>query len=332
MEIPTIVNVIISLFFIYLILSLIASEIQEEIATFRQWRAKHLKKAIANLLDVEFTDKLYHHALIKTFAQTNKKPRPRKDIAGPVYIPSKMFSYALLDILQLDFQDLNTIDNLENKTNIPQEWPEELKDILACFAKRAKIQTNEIQTEIQDLHQQIAVWFDESMDRASGAYKRNAKGVSFLIGLLVAVIANADTIYLMERLYKEEILRSTVTQISEQILTKNSDSVIKCLNNAKNQQSKENCLNPLNDNIATALSQISSPPIGWNLANPLKQLQAQQSISDVEKWQLRGIIKIIFGWLLTAVAISMGAPFWFEMLNKFVNVRNAGKKPHSRTE
>jgi len=36
---------------------------------------------------------------------------------------------------------------------------------------------------------------------------------------------------------------------------------------------------------------------------------------------------MIFGWLLTMVAVAMGAPFWFDLLNKVMNVRNAGKKP-----
>ncbi len=31
------------------------------------------------------------------------------------------------------------------------------------------------------------------------------------------------------------------------------------------------------------------------------------------------------GWILTAVAISMGAPFWFDMLNKVVAVRSSVK-------
>jgi hypothetical protein len=35
----------------------------------------------------------------------------------------------------------------------------------------------------------------------------------------------------------------------------------------------------------------------------------------------------LLGWMLTILAISLGAPFWFDMLNKLVNVRSAGKSP-----
>ena len=35
----------------------------------------------------------------------------------------------------------------------------------------------------------------------------------------------------------------------------------------------------------------------------------------------------IAGWILTAIAASLGAPFWFDTLNKFMNVRAAGTSP-----
>ncbi|MGH7962279.1 MAG: hypothetical protein ACRERD_10730 [Candidatus Binatia bacterium] len=35
----------------------------------------------------------------------------------------------------------------------------------------------------------------------------------------------------------------------------------------------------------------------------------------------------IVGWLITGVAVSIGAPFWFDLLNKLVDFRGAGKRP-----
>jgi hypothetical protein len=37
--------------------------------------------------------------------------------------------------------------------------------------------------------------------------------------------------------------------------------------------------------------------------------------------------QVVLGWLLTVLALSLGAPFWFDLLNKFMNVRFAGKSP-----
>jgi len=38
------------------------------------------------------------------------------------------------------------------------------------------------------------------------------------------------------------------------------------------------------------------------------------------------------GWLLTALAISLGAPFWFDLLNKFIVVRSTVKPKEKSPE
>ena len=41
----------------------------------------------------------------------------------------------------------------------------------------------------------------------------------------------------------------------------------------------------------------------------------------------RRIPLVLAGWVLTALALSMGAPFWFDALNKLNIVRSAGRRP-----
>jgi len=38
------------------------------------------------------------------------------------------------------------------------------------------------------------------------------------------------------------------------------------------------------------------------------------------------------GWLLTALALSLGAPFWFDLFNKLVNMRHGMGKPEVKAE
>jgi hypothetical protein len=38
----------------------------------------------------------------------------------------------------------------------------------------------------------------------------------------------------------------------------------------------------------------------------------------------------VFGWLLTVIAVSMGAPFWFDTLKLFMAVRSSGKNPDEK--
>jgi hypothetical protein len=44
--------------------------------------------------------------------------------------------------------------------------------------------------------------------------------------------------------------------------------------------------------------------------------------TDPEQFGLKAI-----GWLITALAVCLGAPFWFDLLNKLVDIRGAGRKP-----
>ena len=59
-------------------------------------------------------------------------------------------------------------------------------------------------------------------------------------------------------------------------------------------------------------------PIGWNRA-----------VWPGWDWFL---ILHVFGIVLVAVAASFGAPFWFDLLNRLVNLRAAGKPPSPAAE
>jgi hypothetical protein len=79
-------------------------------------------------------------------------------------------------------------------------------------------------------------------------------------------------------------------------------------------------------------------PLGWDTSNfpaSIKEQLAKQvnPLLPNNKWpSVLGIIKLFFGWLLSAAAIAMGAPFWFDLLGKFINVRNAGQVPESTSK
>ncbi|MEI6380393.1 MAG: hypothetical protein WCO81_05850 [Cyanobacteriota bacterium ELA615] len=62
-SLPIILEVVIGLSFLYLILSLLASEIQESFTAFLQWRAKHLKKSIYRMLGGKLNSRELENAL-----------------------------------------------------------------------------------------------------------------------------------------------------------------------------------------------------------------------------------------------------------------------------
>lgn len=91
-------------------------------------------------------------------------------------------------------------------------------------------------------------------------------------------------------------------------------------------------------------------PIGWSpTVPPLSWKQGKDERFTVLKefalserqilrsYEVRGratcwqILKWIVGILTTALALSWGAPFWFEALSKLVNIRRSGLKPAAKT-
>jgi hypothetical protein len=381
MNLPLVFDIAIGLIFIYLILSLLTSEIQELIATLLQWRAEHLKKAIDILLTGEvehssthqrFVDDLYNSPPLRTLNQEAKGRIARSfrkishavgdfyrsitgvqnvfgnQRSGPSYIPSEAFAAALLQKLDLELlsqkvseltvqkfnkdklelvrqilQDLRSslgddsllaselqalessladivenfvrgritftaaidqtaeqlkqfVDNTEsslsdnhhcqeiirrrlpylrqaialrrmeptisevlaivldksNQQNLsPQiarivariheknpEIPEQLQRNLIALARQAQLKAEGLQAGMQQLEQEVGMWFDRSMERSSGVYKRNSKGIAIVIGFLVAVSSNADTFHIVNRLSKDSILRSSISNAADQLV------------------------------------------------------------------------------------------------------------------
>lgn len=388
MNLPVVFDIALGLVFIYLTLSLIASEIQELISTLLQWRAKHLKQSIELLMAggsqtgseeiekaVELVKELYGDPIINTLNQQakdgiekgfrdvtktiNSKVSKEKQSA-PSYIPSETFAITLLETLKIPqlinhvknpstqtnlhmilstykelktgindknsdsyqriqaiYGDIEQNQNFQNLVNsLPDYVPDKLINSLSVIADRSRIKINDIKEEVNQFKKEVETWFDRSMDRASGVYKRNAKGVAILIGISIAILTNTDTFHLLNRLSRDSAIRSAITQSASQRVDFLNDS------NARMEIQK--------------LLGDASVPIGWQNINqqldlePLNTSQGNTANAVLRKiWK---VIAMLCGWVVSGLAIAMGAPFWFDILNKVVNVRNAGPKPESYTK
>ncbi|MEH1933689.1 MAG: hypothetical protein V7L14_08145 [Nostoc sp.] len=387
MNLPVVVDITIGLVFIYLIFSVLASEIQELIATCLQWRAKHLKNSIELLLaggsETEESDitkaknlvqKLYHDPLINTLNQQakDKVERQFREItksidkkglgekqSGPSYLPSETFAITLLDTLKIPqlinhvkhpsdefktnlhmilgfYKELKTGINDQNSESyktiqtiygdidqkfidfvnkeLPNDVPDNLIKSLAVIAQRSRIKIGDLIEEMNQFKNEVETWFDRSMERASGVYKRNAKGVAIIIGISIAILTNTDTFHLVKRLSQDSVIRSTITQ-----------SAIKGSDYIKDPETRREI---------EKLLENASIPIGWqNINQQFELLDTKDSNSRnvllIRSWQ---VFKLICGWIVSGLAIAMGAPFWFDILNKVINVRNAGPKPVAYTK
>jgi hypothetical protein len=72
-------------------------------------------------------------------------------------------------------------------------------------------------------------------------------------------------------------------------------------------------------------------PIGWDTGDdPQRKWPGWHWKRDGGWWDQ--IYWHGLGWLLTALAISLGAPFWFDVLNKFIVVRSTVKPKEKSPE
>jgi len=139
---------------------------------------------------------------------------------------------------------------------------------------------------------ELADWFDQGMVRISGWYKRKAKLFIIIIAVVLTVGTNASTIRIASELSTNDELRTAIAE--------------KAVDAAKSKT--------LEELEKTNLDALKSFPIGWT----------KEGFNNLN-WS-----QAIIGWLITVAAISLGAPFWFDLLGKVANLRGAGNKPAPR--
>ncbi|HEY9603400.1 MAG TPA: hypothetical protein V6C85_17420, partial [Allocoleopsis sp.] len=193
--------------------------------------------------------------------------------------------------------------------------PESVEQNLFLLAQQAQIKSDGLKEELNQFRREVENWFDKSMERAEGVYKRNAKLVAILIGSLVAVSVNADTVHIVSRLTQDQILRSTLVKAADESIT-NTGLTSDCFTTNKNDEQCSDALKRF-DRVTKTLSL----PIGWGPENRTRQWQEASNLGFL------GFLRLFLGWFVSGIALSMGANFWYETLSKFINVRNTGRIP-----
>ena len=268
-----IIDVGLGLIFFYVVLSLVASAVQEWIASLLALRSKNLLSGVKNLIGDVYAMKVYEHPLVKNLSKKNKLPS---------YIAPETLSAVLLEVIARESNDKSyvTLTAKEARAmvgNINEEHP--LKDILGALIDDGEKAANV-------LKDRLTSWFDEGMSRVAGWYKRQAKLIIFVIAATVTLATNASSIHMAEELWRNDALR---TQIAAQAQVASQAGEVSGLN-------------------AGNVTSLETFPIGWN-SFPTGTLD----------W-----LKTILGWLITTAAVSLGAPFWFDLLGKVANLRGSG--------
>lgn len=303
MDLTTWLDVAIGLTLIYLGVSLFVTIINEYIAQKLNMRGRDLYDDLQQLIDdPNVKQALLHYPALKPFF--NDQPQET-----PSYIDTKVLSQLLIGSLSNTATTCNSIKQI--KETIDQLPDSALKMQLQSIARTVGDKTEDMVTAVSD-------WMDRSLTMMGGTYKRNLQIISFCIGLALTVLFNINTITLTETIYRDKELRSAVTayavQLSEQTPR---ESLEKCIKQPELEECKY--LNGLKDALRGRNDSLGKLPIGWNNVS----LSFEGTAIDIFLASLQHIA----GWLLTALAISLGAPFWFDLLNKAVSVRHGMRKP-----
>lgn len=280
-------EVALGLLFIYLLLSLVCSALNEMLAGWLSMRAKNLEQGIRNILDdpegSALARELYQHPLVKALGKDRGARKPS-------YLPARVFSTALLDVLEISSKEEGPKRFAQMRQAVERLQSEELKKSLGTLLDEAEGNLLEFRGKLEG-------WFDDAMDRVSGWYKRKVQLVLLALAAVLTIGLNADTLEIGGALLRDDAARAALVAGAERFAADRGED-----GTAEPVEELER----LSQEI-----QRSRMPLGWT------------------GWPegFGGWLGKIAGLVLTVFAVSLGAPFWFDLLNKISSLRASGNKP-----
>lgn len=359
----TVLDVFISLVFIYLLYSLFAMTIIEFITTFFGSRSKNLQTGIDRLLADDEQSSNWNHTFLNLFYSfsTNKLTQffyqhPSIKYLGhkgintkPSYISASRFSSTLVDILKKGLHEdeednISTalgeiapfnLSELKSRINQLQEDLKNLKEVAPTddfeyASKKEELDVlkidlqnrmtrlseymideltigpdtkyqlgnlwKEAANDIEKFQGLINQWYEEQMDRITGWYKRKVTLLTFIIGFIIAGLFNVDTIHLVKDLSQNETMRTMIVSSAQDFIANNPDGIT--------------------DSTARSQKEYIN-----SVKNEIDQYTSVLSTNQKDDYPP------FLGWIISAFAFSLGAPFWFDMLNKLMKLRPSVQIP-----
>jgi hypothetical protein len=146
----------------------------------------------------------------------------------------------------------------------------------------------------------INLWFDQTMDRTSERFTAHARYVTFFAGLAVALAMQLDTAALVSRLSTDPELRKELVAIAQQQGASGT---------------------PAASGTVVHLSDVDRNNLKDVMVNNLVGMP--QSWSDwVGRWHSDNWLLKLVGIVLTALLLSLGAPFWYSTLQNLLRLRS----------
>jgi hypothetical protein len=381
----TILEVAIGLFFVFLIFSLLVSAVNEAVfGHLSHLRSRVLENGIHEILSkrasgfsiracihrklqspppsngANFSEQLLKHPLIQGLAVGSQR--------CPSYIPGETFVDAAV----------GTLLNLGTEPTAPAASPPSssatIQELMAAVHQLADDNARKVfssvlagAADLEEARGRLETWFNNSMERVSGTYKRYSQFWLYVWATIAVVWLNIDSIQITQRLLTDAQFRSNLASGAVHFISQPgiSNSVALTGTDASPSQSSNQ---PASGSALTATQVLKDAgqlnlPIGWGTSSNsatnsiigwvITRLPIlERATADVtgtnaaaslftggilaspppspntpQAWRLK-----LLGLLITIAAISQGAPFWFDLLNRVTNLRAAGRPPQRRDD
>jgi hypothetical protein len=314
----------IGLAFVYLTVSFVCSAAVELIEVWAKNRPKKLYDGIKELLQSDdLVADLYNQPLVSALYKGGYVPRGGN---LPSYIPARNFALALFSFIPdpnntdsvetlrarldddfytaADRQELDALRKAGTKSprRIDLEARAHIHGALVSIITGAQGKADAIVKGVED-------WYNSAMNSVSGSFKRYTHIWLLFFGAIAAVAMNIDTMRIVKELSTNKTKRDAIVASASAAVEKGTPA-----------HAEASTVKEAEKNLVTSIDEVNALglPIGW----PKTAFDATQILPAVREHLL--------GWIITAVAVSFGAPFWFDVLNKFIVVRST-VKPKEKT-
>jgi hypothetical protein len=296
-------DVVIGMVFIYTLYSLLTTTVVELIASVTRLRAINLTRGITRMLDDSSGNTVFAHLFFKQplIKYLGSGPLVRK----PSYLSAQNFAKGVIQVLKEEGKATNPPEQstlrliqatlYDNGTFADKETVQYMRSLL-----------EDAQNDLERFKNSLEQWYDDTMERVSSWYKNWIQVITFIIGFLIAGLFNVDSIKITRTLSQDPKVREQSIAMAT-ALSENKELANRVLKS-----------DTAMSQFVTTLSDI------YKQGAETKNVLSMEGYSPISSdfWN-----SSIMGWMITAIALSLGAPFWFDMLNKVVKLRSSVKIP-----
>lgn len=323
----TIIEVAIGLILVYLVLGLVCTSINEYIAQLLGLRAENLVETIYGLFDGDGEDRhlvaedIYDHPQIRSLSRKQVgfdvvNGFSFKEIDKlPSSISPESFATVLADLLRKN--DKAQPDDQYDPLTLAVLDPI-LRDAQKSLTAAKTAGTSQQPDDIFDHAKPgLESWYSEALQRSGGWYKRRLQVMSLMVAVGLVLVLNADTISMYQRLANTPVERAKLVALANSVQRKDPGTATTAGTGATQEPVTE-------IEISDELKGVTFDFLGWENANSSDPRRVPRGF---DAWMFK-----ILGLAMTAFAVSLGAPFWFDVLSKFMTVRSGGDPAPKKNE